>query len=94
MRSDRGEGGRRAAAGLLRDAAGWISGAGMAWAHDAAPAGPVLHSARLALVDRRSRIRGYYDSGSAEAVQRLRRDARALLREPAPPAARGPAGAP
>ncbi len=80
--------------GLLLGAAGWTFGAGVAWAHEAAPVGPILHSARLALVDRQSRIRGYYDSGSAEALRRLRRDARALLREPAPPAARGGAGTP
>jgi protein SCO1 len=43
--------------------------------------GPFLHSSRLVLVDGQSRIRGYYDSGDAEALAALRRDLAAL--EPA-----------
>jgi protein SCO1/2 len=40
--------------------------------------GPFLHSSRLVLVDGRARIRGYYDSGEAEALAALRRDLAAL----------------
>lgn len=36
--------------------------------------GPFLHSSRLVLVDAQARIRGYYDSGDAEALAALRRD--------------------
>jgi protein SCO1 len=43
--------------------------------------GPFLHSSRLVLVDAQARIRGYYDSGDAEALAALRRDLAAL--EPA-----------
>jgi len=39
-----------------------------------------IHSSRFVLVDRRARIRGYYHSNYDEALQRLRRDVRALLR--------------
>jgi protein SCO1/2 len=45
--------------------------------------GPVTHSTRLALVDVRGRIRGYYDSDDAQALEELRADVRTLLREPA-----------
>lgn len=42
--------------------------------------GPViLHSSRFVLVDGQARIRGYYDSQDAEALQRLRRDVKMLL---------------
>jgi protein SCO1/2 len=44
--------------------------------------GPVTHSTRLALVDGAGRIRGYYDSEDARALEELRADVRALLREP------------
>ncbi len=63
---------------------GELLGARPALAHDGAAAGPILHSARFVLVDRQSRIRGYYDSGDGEAIARLRRDARTLLRDPRP----------
>ncbi len=51
----------------------------------AAPEGtsePPTHSDRLALVDRRLRIRGLYSSGDGEDMGRLHRDLEALLREP------------
>jgi len=41
----------------------------------------VLHSSRFVLVDRVSRIRGYYDSADGESLRRLRQHVRALLRE-------------
>lgn len=71
----------------LMGAARGMFGAQVALANHGELVGPVLHSARFALVDRHMRIRGYYDSGSAEALRRLREDARALLREPTPPPA-------
>ncbi len=42
---------------------------------------PVLHSSRFVLVDRSSRIRGYYESADGESLQRLPQHVRALLRE-------------
>ncbi len=39
----------------------------------------ILHSTRFVLVDKQARIRGYYDSRDAEALQRLRRDISALV---------------
>jgi cytochrome oxidase Cu insertion factor (SCO1/SenC/PrrC family) len=41
----------------------------------------VLHSSRFVLVDRSSRIRGYYESADGESLQRLPQHVRALLRE-------------
>jgi protein SCO1/2 len=41
----------------------------------------LVHDARFALVDRKARIRGYYSGLDPEAIARLRRDARTLLRE-------------
>jgi protein SCO1/2 len=41
----------------------------------------ILHSSRFVLVDRASRIRGYYESGDPESLRRLREHLRALLRE-------------
>lgn len=43
--------------------------------------GDPIHASRFVLVDRQGRIRGYYDSDDAEALERLRRDVRTLLRE-------------
>lgn len=40
---------------------------------------PILHSNRFALVDRSSRIRGYYDGTDAGALDRLTQDIRRLL---------------
>jgi protein SCO1/2 len=52
-----------------------------AWAHAGVEHSTKLHSSRFALVDRQARIRGYYHSDEEAALQRLRRDIRALLRE-------------
>lgn len=41
----------------------------------------VLHSSRFVLVDRSSRIRGYYESADKESLQRVPQHVRALLRE-------------
>lgn len=49
---------------------------------DAPNASTVSHSGRLVLVDRQGQIRNYYDSAEAEAIRRLQRDVRRLLREP------------
>ena len=48
---------------------------------DGTSADAVTHSQRFVLVDGRGVIRGYYDSGEADAMSHLRRDIRALLRE-------------
>jgi len=40
-----------------------------------------VHATRFALVDRRARIRGYYDSREEEALHRLRQHVNALLRD-------------
>jgi len=48
---------------------------------DAQAAERVTHSVRLVLVDRRGRMRGYYDSGDADELARLEADTRRLLRE-------------
>jgi protein SCO1/2 len=49
----------------------------------AAPSGPeareILHSTRFVLVDQHARIRGYYNSLDAQALQRLRIDIAGLL---------------
>jgi protein SCO1/2 len=49
----------------------------------AAPSGPgayvISHSTRFVLVDRHARIRGYYNSLDAHAMQRLRKDIAGLL---------------
>ena len=44
--------------------------------------GPVVHSVYAALVDSSGRVRGYYDTGVAEAMPRLVEDTRRLLGEP------------
>lgn len=44
----------------------------------AAPDDPMLHSQSFVLVDARSRVRGFYDSTDAAAVERLVRDASRL----------------
>lgn len=41
----------------------------------------LLHASRFVLVDRRARIRSYYDSTDTESLWRLRQDVKALLRE-------------
>jgi protein SCO1/2 len=45
---------------------------------------PITHSVRLALVDRRGRIRGYYDATDAQAMERLYHDTRLVLHEGEP----------
>lgn len=42
---------------------------------------PILHSTKFALVDRDAQIRGYYEGGDPEEMDRLARDAKRLLRE-------------
>ncbi len=42
---------------------------------------PIVHSTRLVLVDRRGRVRGYYEAFDEEAVGKLLTDLRAVLRE-------------
>jgi cytochrome oxidase Cu insertion factor (SCO1/SenC/PrrC family) len=42
---------------------------------------PILHSAKLILVDRRGTIRGYYDSTASAELEKLVRDATKLLAE-------------
>jgi cytochrome oxidase Cu insertion factor (SCO1/SenC/PrrC family) len=44
-----------------------------------APVADISHSPHFVLVDERMRVRGYYDSGEADAVLRLSRDARRLV---------------
>lgn len=46
-----------------------------------AGADSILHSTHLVLVDGRGRVRGYYDAFDEEAVGRLLKDLRAVLRE-------------
>lgn len=43
---------------------------------------PIVHSARLVLVDRRRRIRGYYDGLTPEGLDHLKGDLKAVLAEP------------
>ena len=40
-----------------------------------------LHTTRFVLIDREGRVRGYYSSSDENELQKLRNDARALLRE-------------
>lgn len=40
-----------------------------------------LHTTRFILIDRQGRVRGYYSSSDEEDLRKLRKDARALLRE-------------
>ncbi|MEK6712302.1 MAG: SCO family protein [Nitrospinota bacterium] len=47
--------------------------------HDPAHPAEISHSSRFVLVDRGGQIRGYYPSGEAESLQKLRRDIRHLL---------------
>src|SRR5262249_46805856 len=43
--------------------------------------GSLQHSTRFALVDRQSRIRGYYDTSESDAITRLVADVEALARD-------------
>jgi protein SCO1/2 len=42
--------------------------------------GSLEHSSRFVLIDRHSRIRGFYDSSDSESMQQLKTDLQALLR--------------
>jgi protein SCO1 len=54
---------------------------GPAMASEGAGGITVLHSSRFVLVDRKARIRSYYDSTDSDSLQRLRQDVKALLQE-------------
>ena len=43
--------------------------------------GKLMHSTRFVLVDRRSQIRGYYDTSESDSIDRVVRDVLALARE-------------
>jgi len=58
----------------------WFFGPITVLAHHGETGKQFIHSSRFVLVDRQARIRGYYHSNDEEALQRLRRDGRALLR--------------
>lgn len=51
-----------------------------AQSHEGKNDGAFIHSSRFVLVDGQTQIRGYYDSNDADALQRLRQDAKMLLR--------------
>jgi len=44
--------------------------------------GKLMHSTRFVLVDRKSQIRGYYDTSESDAIDRVVRDIHILAREP------------
>jgi len=58
----------------------WLLGPPPLLAHHEETGTQFIHSSRFVLVDRQARIRGYYQSAEEEALQRLRRDVRILLR--------------
>jgi cytochrome oxidase Cu insertion factor (SCO1/SenC/PrrC family) len=60
----------------------WQLGSPVAVAHTGGLHTPLRHSPRFVLVDRQARIRGYYHSDEAAAMQRLRREVRVVLQEP------------
>lgn len=55
---------------------------GLGAAEDVSAPGGFIHSGSFCLVDRKSRIRGYYRGTEPEAVDRLIKDIRFLLNEP------------
>lgn len=63
----------------------WL-GPRSAWAHPFpnAERKPLIHSSRFVLVDRRAQIRGYYHGTDWASLERLRSNARILLREKLP----------
>ena len=69
---------------LLDNAMTWLLEPAPAMAHPGHAGKPFMHSSLFLLVDRHTRIRGYYHSDDQEALGRLRRDVRALLREDRP----------
>jgi protein SCO1/2 len=58
-----------------------MQGFHVAFADGGPPTSPITHSDRFVLVDRQQRIRGYYHGTTAAEIDRLARDARALLAE-------------
>jgi len=58
----------------------WFFGPITVLAHHGETGKQFIHSSRFVLVDRQARIRGYYQSAEEDALQRLRRDVRVLLR--------------
>jgi len=58
----------------------WLFGPIPVLAHHGEMGKQFIHSSRFVLVDRQARIRGYYQSAEEDALQRLRRDVRILLR--------------
>ena len=58
----------------------WFFGPITVLAHHGEMGKQFIHSSRFVLVDRQARIRGYYQSAEEDALQRLRRDVRILLR--------------
>ncbi len=74
------------------DPARWVFLTGDKWALDSLGRdhfkvhsidGSMVHSTRFVLLDRRSRIRGYYSSEDEGVIERLAADIRRLRREPA-----------
>ncbi len=57
-------------------------GFGIALARDSEDIASITHGVHVVLVDGRGRIRGYYDSNDADALERLVRDARRLAARP------------
>lgn len=72
---------RRARTSTRLGALRWLLDPAPAVARDRKTDGTLLHSSRFVLVDRRARIRSYYDSTVREALQQLREDIKALLQE-------------
>ena len=66
---------------ILRGLVRWSFEPAVALAHPGHTVQLVLHSSRFVLVDRVSRIRGYYDSADGESLRRLPQHVRALLGE-------------
>ena len=59
----------------------WL-GPGLAWAHTSPnPDRKLIHSSRFVLVDRQAQIRGYYHGTDWESLERLRENAKIVLRE-------------
>jgi protein SCO1/2 len=57
-------------------------GPASAWAHASAnPDRQLIHSARFVLVDRQAQIRGYYHGADREALDRLQKNVKRVLRE-------------
>jgi len=59
-----------------------LRGFKIAFARDSADIASITHGVHVVLVDGRGRIRGYYDSNDADALERLVSDARRLAARP------------